>query len=249
MLMIISKWSFFAGFASLVFLFSCASTQGKAGSTPAIPLPKAKLPEAELVPYAADGVAEAYKIQGFEVEWHNDKKDKAECLRALQTALYQLKALIPPAAFSVIRSKQLVFSEDPKKGAAAAYFGGTVTIYSKKEFLHAPLRITLHELAHAYDDSYVKRTSLKAYGTYEYAMRRKIYNSPGTGVNEYDLKNYLTSNPEEYFAELTCTYFIGLHYFPFNRETLKAKDPEGYQLIEDAWLYQKGRNDFPEVEL
>ncbi len=208
-----------------------------------------KLPESELKPYAKDMIAEAYKIQGFEVEWGNDEKDKKECLKALQIALYQIKNFLPPPTFAVLKSKQFRFSEDPNRGAAAIYLGGLITIFNKKEFIQNSLRITFHELAHGYDDSFVSRSYLNKEGIYESAISQKIYSDSIGGVNEYDLKNYLTSNPAEYFAELSCSYFIGLHYFPYDRKTLKEKDPEGYKLIEDAWIHQNGKDLFPDVKV
>ncbi|HMV77605.1 MAG TPA: hypothetical protein PL048_09695 [Leptospiraceae bacterium] len=231
---------------------SSAVRESKVDASISVPDP-VLLPSSELIPYARLGATEAYKIQGFEVEWVKFGSDphKQDCLKALQTALFQIKTAVPPEAYKILKSKLILFSEantDDPAANDAFYYGNRVQITRRKEYLKRPLYITFHELAHAYDDGFVRIHKLRKEEAYESAMYRKIYGTSKTGVNEYDFKNYLTSNPEEYFAELSCAYFIGLKYFPYNRETLKEKDPNGYRLMEDAWVYQKSPNAFPDVE-
>ena len=48
-------------------------------------------------------------------------------------------------------------------------------------------------------------------------------------------KAYATVNQLEYFAELSCMYFVGCNYQPFDREELQTYDPKGYAMIEQMW--------------
>jgi hypothetical protein len=48
--------------------------------------------------------------------------------------------------------------------------------------------------------------------------------------NAYALVNQL-----DYFAELSCMYFVGCQYQPFNRKELRAYDPIGYEMIQKMW--------------
>lgn len=43
----------------------------------------------------------------------------------------------------------------------------------------------------------------------------------------------------EYFAELSCMYFVGCNYQPFNRKQLKDYDPVGYAMIQQMWKKKK----------
>jgi hypothetical protein len=46
---------------------------------------------------------------------------------------------------------------------------------------------------------------------------------------------YAAHNALEYFAELSCAYFLRGEYAPFERPALQTYDPEGYALIETLW--------------
>lgn len=92
----------------------------------------------------------------------------------------------------------------------------------------------LHELAHAYQHTtlgYNNPIVTKAYqrakdsGTYD--MVDHISGNPRT--------HYAMNNDMEYFAELTEAYFGFNDFFPFSRDQLKAHDPDGYLMIQEAW--------------
>ncbi len=53
-------------------------------------------------------------------------------------------------------------------------------------------------------------------------------------------KAYAVQNHLEYFAELSCAYFVGCNYYPFNREELKTYDPVGFKLVEKLWGLSSG---------
>jgi hypothetical protein len=62
-----------------------------------------------------------------------------------------------------------------------------------------------------------------------------VKNDKGTTVE----KAYAATNQLEYFAELSCMYFVGCNYQPFNRRELQAYDPVGYAMIEKMWELKK----------
>ncbi len=47
--------------------------------------------------------------------------------------------------------------------------------------------------------------------------------------------SYASTNQLEYFAELSCMYFVGCDYQPFHRDELKSYDPVGFAMIERVW--------------
>ena len=49
------------------------------------------------------------------------------------------------------------------------------------------------------------------------------------------VKHYALTNPMEYFAELSESYFGVNDFFPFNREQLEAYDPKMFSLLERVW--------------
>ncbi|MEI6232737.1 MAG: hypothetical protein WCT04_06785 [Planctomycetota bacterium] len=52
-------------------------------------------------------------------------------------------------------------------------------------------------------------------------------------------KAYASVNQLEYFAELTCMYFVECDYHPVNRVELNVYDPDGLAMIEKMWGIKK----------
>jgi hypothetical protein len=92
----------------------------------------------------------------------------------------------------------------------------------------------LHELAHAWEFRFMDRRNLRLLErTFAHAKQSGKYNWV-LYANGKRRRAYALSNQHEYFAELTEAYFGKNDFFPFNREQLKAHDPEGYELVEGA---------------
>ncbi|MFN8139524.1 MAG: hypothetical protein U0R49_06980 [Fimbriimonadales bacterium] len=99
--------------------------------------------------------------------------------------------------------------------------------------LNQPLMV-LHELAHGYhdlefgyDDAYIEACYKNAMANHLYDL--VAHNRGGTR------KGYASTNPMEYFAELSEAWFNGNDYFPFNRSELESHDPAGYALMKRVW--------------
>lgn len=98
----------------------------------------------------------------------------------------------------------------------------------------------LHELAHAYHDREltdgfgnrdVAETfeRARASGTYD-----RVERQDAEGQRSMD-RAYALTNPQEYFAEATETYFARNDFFPFCREDLEAHDPHACRMLEKLW--------------
>ena len=122
------------------------------------------------------------------------------------------------------------FNPDKEKG---------IEIANPKNFVEwtrdaQPLMV-LHELAHAYHDlvlgfdrAEIKRCWDKAVASGRYDEVMHISGKPR--------RHYALTNEREYFAELTESYFGKNDFEPFDREALRAFDPDGYEMIERFWL-------------
>ena len=69
-------------------------------------------------------------------------------------------------------------------------------------------------------------------------LYRKVKNDRGKTVK----KAYAAVNQLEYFAELSCMYFVGCDYQPFDRKELQRYDPVGYAMIEKMWALNNGES-------
>jgi len=94
----------------------------------------------------------------------------------------------------------------------------------------------LHELSHAYHDQFLAEGfgNEKVSAAFSAAMEKKIYES----VRHWDgslQKAYATTNPMEYFAELSEAYFGTNDFYPFVKAELKDADSMGFKLMESIW--------------
>ncbi|HJO99675.1 MAG TPA: hypothetical protein QGF85_07675 [Acidimicrobiales bacterium] len=94
----------------------------------------------------------------------------------------------------------------------------------------------IHELAHAwhcmaYDPCWSGTRIMSAYAA---AMSDDLYDSVPYlyGGNE---RAYAATDDAEYFAELSEAWFDTNDYFPFNRDEVRAHDPNGAKVVEAAW--------------
>ncbi|HEY9793599.1 MAG TPA: hypothetical protein V6D22_24585 [Candidatus Obscuribacterales bacterium] len=100
------------------------------------------------------------------------------------------------------------------------------------------LKAVMHEYGHAHQLLHWKERQPDIYQAWQNAVKSGLYcnvkGSDGSTIpRAYALKNQL-----EYFAELTCMYEGTCDYFPFNRNELKAYDPQGYRMIQLMWSSQ-----------
>ena len=106
--------------------------------------------------------------------------------------------------------------------------------------------VVLHELAHGYhdqvlgfDEARVKAAWQKFRDSGKYAT---VLTSPG-----YTREHYGITTQQEFFAEMTESYFGSNDFYPFVTGELKQAEPEIFNLMAEIWgpLPQSGRRRAP----
>lgn len=94
--------------------------------------------------------------------------------------------------------------------------------------------VVLHELAHAYHDQVLSFDHPEIIAAFEQAKEKKLYDEvllySGQKVRHYGL-----TDPKEFFAESTESYFGMNDFYPFVRAELKEHDPHTFALLEKLW--------------
>jgi len=104
------------------------------------------------------------------------------------------------------------------------------------------IKVLLHELGHAWHLIHWPERHPEILAAWQNATDRGSYQNV-TDVIEgkhFD-RAYALTNQLEYFAELTCMYFVGCNYPPLNRRELQVYDPTGYAMIEKMWDVERDR--------
>ncbi len=97
--------------------------------------------------------------------------------------------------------------------------------------------MVFHELAHAYHHQFLANghDNDEVDALYHHAMDAKLYES----VLHYDgkaVKAYATTNPAEYFAEISEAYFGTNDFYPFVRAELSAATTHAaYSHLRTVW--------------
>jgi len=99
--------------------------------------------------------------------------------------------------------------------------------------MHQPLAV-LHEMSHAYHDQALGFDNKEIEGAYEKfkasGKYEKVLRSNGRTERHYAL-----TNPMEWFAEMTESYFGANDFFPFNQGELQQQEPEIFKLMQKIW--------------
>ena len=94
--------------------------------------------------------------------------------------------------------------------------------------------VVLHELAHAYHDQVLGFDEPRIAAAWKSFCAKEgtksVLTSPG-GKREH----YGRTNPQEFFAEMTESYFGSNDFFPFVTGELKESEPETYALLAEIW--------------
>lgn len=101
--------------------------------------------------------------------------------------------------------------------------------------------VVLHELAHAYHDQVLGFDEPRVAAAWE-AFRakettRSVLTSPG-GTREH----YGRTNPQEFFAEMTESYFGSNDFYPFVAGELEHSEPATFALLAEIWGPLPGRS-------
>ncbi|HEY7313562.1 MAG TPA: DUF6797 domain-containing protein [Gemmataceae bacterium] len=94
--------------------------------------------------------------------------------------------------------------------------------------------VILHELAHAYHDQVLGFDNVRIREAYE-KFQKSGHGEKALLFNGKRVRHYGLTNPMEFFAEMTESYFGVNDFFPFNRAELKEAEPEIHALLHDIW--------------
>jgi hypothetical protein len=114
---------------------------------------------------------------------------------------------------------------------------GAVEVASARNFLSwtvAQPWMVLHELAHGYHDQVLGFDNAEVRACFDAAVSAHLYDSV-LGFDGKKRRHYALTDPKEYFAELTESYFGTNDFYPFVRAELKQHDPRAFDLVEKLW--------------
>jgi hypothetical protein len=119
-------------------------------------------------------------------------------------------------------------------------WGDVIVIYCAQNYVDISelwaLKALLHEFAHAYQLEQWPEDQPEIKHAWENARNSGLYRNVLDVESGKRLERaYALVNQLEYFAELSCMYFVGCNYVPASRTELKAYDPVGYEMIRSRW--------------
>ncbi len=193
-----------------------------------------------------------------EREMANSQPDLTnQATHKLQQTLSDIIGRLPAQASSMIRGLNyyLMWGEKSPQGGLrgglrTVLYGGArslplydpawdnaVVIYSAPFFLSSAWthKTLTHEIAHAWHLTHWPATNAPILASWRGAKDAGLYRNVIDYKGDNVASAYALNNQLEYFAELSAFYFVGGHYFPFDRAGLKRYDPAGYQMVETVW--------------
>lgn len=114
-----------------------------------------------------------------------------------------------------------------------------IVIYSASNFVRLSefwaLKALVHELAHAHHLEQWPERRADIYDAWAHARQAGLYRNIQDDKGRTLSQGYALQNHLEYYAELSCIYFVNGDYYPFDRANLGRYDPVGLELIEKLW--------------
>jgi hypothetical protein len=201
-----------------------------------------------------------------EEEMHvKDPALAAKTLARLEVKLKELRHLLPTHTLARLQKVPIfvLFGDEASHGGraqGAQYFpssapeqmhnldprmGGAIVIYSARHFCKmtefGSLKVLVHEMAHAWHLGQWNQNKSEIVMAYQSAVDKGLYRNVRTSGGKNLPEAYAITNQLEYFAELSCIWFCGNDYFPFDGGDLRLYDPAGYRMMEKFWSEDGGR--------
>ncbi len=175
-------------------------------------------------------------------------------LRFLEAKLVEIKAVVPAARLTDLQAVTIVLDLNcgklgsmqyhPDAGwlkahgyaidlAKCVHIPRAADLPTRRNINEQPW-VILHELAHAFHDQKLSFDEPRIKAAHE----RFKQSGRGDATLLYDgkrVKHYGLTNPMEFFAEMTESYFGVNDFFPFNRAELQEAEPEVFQLLTEIW--------------
>ncbi len=184
----------------------------------------------------------------------NQPTISAEAITLLTDNLVHIETLLDPEIIEYLQTVRIWLEEDISAFPGAVYhpsetwlsnngyppyWAEGIQIGNASNYLSwtsIQPAMVLHELSHAWHHQILGYNQIEISEAYDAAVLSGVYDSveyAGGGTQSA----YALTNKQEYFAELTEAYFWENDFYPFNRSQLEIFDPQGYQAIENAWVY------------
>jgi hypothetical protein len=181
------------------------------------------------------------------------QKDLADrTLALLRVRLFEVNAALPAPALDKLRDTVIWVELDDPRFPGMCFHpsrrwlegngfnpdkAGGVEVGNAQHFLdwsREQPSMVLHELAHAYHHKVLGGGDSDVRAAYERGRASGKYDAVlrASGRTE---RHYALNNEEEFFAELSESYFGTNDFYPFVRAELRRHDPEGYDMIRRAW--------------
>ena len=106
--------------------------------------------------------------------------------------------------------------------------------FNARHFQHQQPWAVMHELAHAYHDQVLGFDHAEITAAWKRFVAGGRYDSV-LHLDGKKRKHYALTNPMEFFAEMTESYFGQNDFYPFNRAELRRDEPEIYALMGKIW--------------
>ncbi len=214
---------------------------------------------------ATTGKVRTQAISGWTVHIREEllkdesKAATSKALNLLEKQLDEIVKVIPASAVAELRKVPLWFSpeypgvapkaeyhpdagwlkENSRDTAMARGVEFTNVRIFERETARMP-NFALHELAHAYHDRFLPDgfANAEIAAAFENAKAKGLYENVertfGDGRTSKE-RAYAMTNPMEYFAECTESYFVKNDFYPFDREALKKHDRRMTELLKKLW--------------
>lgn len=115
----------------------------------------------------------------------------------------------------------------------------SIVIYSAQNLMYLDelwsKKALVHELAHAWHVTNWPDQYAPIRQAWTNAVQSGLYKNVTDHKHRAIASAYAIKNPLEYFAELSAARFVGINYYPFDKERLERYDPMGYRMVESLW--------------
>jgi hypothetical protein len=180
-----------------------------------------------------------------------DKTGK-QALELLRVKLYDIGRAVPPKPLAELRKVPIWISRENKAAPCSCYHPSpewltehgfdpkkarAVEITDAMTFLkwtHEQPWMVMHELAHAYHHQVLGWENAAVRASFERAQASKRYESV-LRYNGLQERHYCLNNDQEFFAEMSETWFGTNDFYPFVRPELQVSDPGTAELMKSIW--------------
>lgn len=176
-------------------------------------------------------------------------------LKFLEAKLVEIKAVVPAERVKELQTVKIVLDLNCGKLGSMQYHPDAGWLkangYSAdlEKCVHLPQAadlptrrnineqpwVILHELAHAWHDQVLGFDDPRIVAAYE-QYKQSGHGEKALLYNGKKVKHYGLTNPKEFFAEMTESFFGVNDFFPFNRAELQESEPELFALLTRIWI-------------